>query len=161
LNDEKNTGVSIMFVDEELDHGPIVAQKAVPLSAWPMRASQLEETLMREGGALLARLLPHWIAGEIDARPQNHDLATYSEKIKKEAGLLDLGGNGYANLLKIRAFEGWPGTYAFFERAGKKIRVGILDAHLQNEKLVIDIVKPEGKREMSYEEFLRSGARAL
>ena len=45
----------------------------------------------------------------------------------------------------------------------KKLRVQILDAHLEGlpakERLVIDTVKPEGKKEMSYEAFLRSGAR--
>jgi len=48
----------------------------------------------------------------------------------KEDGLLDLNDDAYKNLLKICAFEGWPGTYAFFERAGIKIRVAIIDAIL-------------------------------
>ena len=163
LNDEKETGVSILVVDEEIDHGPIVAQKKVapPAGGWPPHLSELEEKLMREGGKLLSQILPQWVAGEIDAHEQNHDIATYSEKIEKEDGLLDLSGNAYKNLLKIRAYEGWPGTYAFFERAGKKIRVAILDAHIENDSLAIDRVKPEGKREMSYAEFLRSDARPL
>jgi len=165
LNDEKNTGVSILLLDEEMDHGPLVAQKPVTIE-WPPRASELEHVLMQAGGTLLAQILPQWVAGHIEARAQNHDLATYSEKIEKEDGLLDLNADAYKNLLRIRAYEGWPSTYAFFERpstrsgqATKKIRVQILDAHLDNAKLVIDKVKPEGKREMSYEEFLRSGAK--
>ena len=63
--------------------------------------------------------------------------------------------------LKICAFEGWPGTYTFFERDGKKIRVQILEAHLENGQLVLDTVKPEGKQKMPYSDFARSGARAL
>lgn len=161
LNDEKNTGVSIILLDEEMDHGPLISQKRVTPAIWPTRAPQLEELLMREGGRLLAQILPQWVAGEIEAQEQNHDVATYSEKIKKEDGLLDLKADAYKNLLKIRAYDGWPGTYAFFERNGKNVRVSILDAHLADEKLVIDAVKPEGKREMKYEEFLRSGARPL
>ena len=47
-----------------------------------------------------------------------------------------------------------------FERSGKR-SVGILDAHIENGKLVIDTVKPEGKREMTYEEFLRSAPSRL
>src|SRR3989338_5872428 len=160
LNDERHTGVSIILLDEEMDHGPIVAQKPVTVE-WVPHASELEHVLMQAGGRLLAQILPQWVAGNIEAREQNHDLATYSEKIEKEDGLLDLNADAYKNLLKIRAFEGWPSTYAFFERNKKKIRVQILDAHLDNEKLVIDKVKPEGKREMSYEEFLHSGARPL
>ena len=165
LNDEKTTGVSVMVVTEGMDEGPIVAQKKLEIKPWPLANSELERILLQAGGILLAQILPQWIAGEIDAHEQNHDVATYAEKISKEDGLLDLSADPYKNLLKIRAYEGWPGTYAFFERRGKsasrRIRVVILDAHLQNEKLVIDRVKPEGKKEMPYEEFLRSGATPL
>jgi methionyl-tRNA formyltransferase len=159
LRDEKETGVSIMLLDEQMDHGPLLAQKKVFVDPWPSRGRVLDDLLAREGGALLAKTLPLWVAGEIEPQEQNHDLATYTEKFTKEDGLLDLKDNPYRNLLKVRAFEGWPGTYALFERAGKRIRVQILDAHLDGSRFVIDIVKPEGKKEMPYEDFLRSGAK--
>ncbi len=175
LHDERETGVTIMRVDEEMDHGPIVAQKKVPVPGWstsasphrdgPPKNSELEQLLVPEGGRLLAQILPEYVAGNIEPREQNHDLATYSEKFSKADGLLDLDDDAYKNLLKIKAFEGWPGTYAFFERpsthsgqATKKIRVQILDAHLDADNLVIDTVKPEGRREMPYADFIRSGA---
>lgn len=161
LNDERATGVSIMLVNEAMDEGPIVAQKKIEVEPWPLGNAALETILLQEGGKLLAQILPQWVAGEVDAHEQNHDVATYSEKIKKEDGLLDLKADSYKNLLKIRAYEGWPGTYSFYERGGKKIRVAIIDAHIENNKLVIDRVKPEGKKEMAYEEFLRSGVKPL
>jgi methionyl-tRNA formyltransferase len=159
LKDEKETGVSIMLLDEELDHGPLLAQKKVPIDPRPAHGKLLDGLLAREGGKLLAQTLPLWLGDEIEPQEQNHDLATYTEKFTKEDGLLDLSGDAYKNLLKIRAFEGWPGTYATFERAGKELRVQILDAHIQNNKLAIDLVKPEGKKEMSYDAFLHSGAK--
>jgi methionyl-tRNA formyltransferase len=158
VNDDKKVGVTVMLLDEEMDHGPIVAQKTIN-APWPPRAPELERILMHEGGKLLAQVLPLWVRGEIDAHEQNHDVATYCEKIEKEDGLLDLSVDPYKNLLKIRAYEGWPGTYAFFERSGKKIRVQILDAHVESDTLVIDSVKPEGKKSMPYTDFLRSGAK--
>lgn len=161
LNDEKVTGVTIMLVSEGMDEGPIVAQKKIEVEPWPLGNSALESKLLLEGGKLLAQILPQWVKGEIDAHEQNHDIATYAEKITKEDGLLDLQADAYKNLLKIRAYEGWPGTYTFFERGGKKIRVAIIDARVENNKLVIERVKPEGKKEMAYEEFLRSGAKPL
>lgn len=161
LNDERTTGASIILIDDQMDHGPIVAQKRVELAKWPIKNSELERTLMQEGGALLAAMLPRWVAGEIIAQEQNHDVATYCGKFSKEDGLLDLSADPYKNLLKIYAFEGWPGTYAFFERVGKQIRVSIQDAHLEHGKLVIDYVKPEGKGVMLYEDFLRSGAQPV
>ncbi len=161
LHDEREVGVTIMRVDVEMDHGPIVAQKKISLLEWPIKNSELEALLVPAGGALLAQILPHYVMDEIEAREQNHDLATFSEKFEKEDGFLDLKGDAYKNLLKIRAFEGWPGTFAFFERGGKKIRVHILKAHLERGKLILDVVKPEGKREMPYADFLNSGAQPL
>lgn len=161
LNNERDTGVSVILIDEEMDHGPLVAQKKVQLSEWPLKNSELENILVPLGGALLAQILPEYVAGTIEPVEQNHDVATYSGKFSKDDGLLDLKGDVLENLRKIYAFEGWPGTYAFFERAGKKIRVAILDAHIEGRALVIDTVKPEGKNVMSYEEFARSGAKPL
>lgn len=155
LNDEKNTGVSVMLVDVKMDHGPIIAKRAIAVSDWPPRGRELDALLSKEGGKLLAHILPHWVRNEIEPQEQNHDIATYSNLFKKEDGLLDLeNGDPYQNLLKIRAFDGWPGTYAFFVKDGKQIRVKILDAHLENDRLVIDIVKLEGKKEIRYEDFI-------
>jgi methionyl-tRNA formyltransferase len=159
LNDDKETGVSIMRMDEAMDHGPLLAQKKVPIDPWPPRGKEIDDRLAREGGKLLAQVLPFWTERKIQAQEQNHDLATYSRKFEKEDGLLDLKKDAYQNLLKIRAFEGWPGTYAFFERSRKQIRVQILDAHLAGNSLIIDTVKPEGKKEMPYADFLNSGAK--
>lgn len=160
LNDERTTGATIIVLDEEMDHGPIVAQKKIdvppPAGGWPPRASELEEVLARGGGKLLADVMPHWVQGDIEAQEQNHDIATYTRKFTKQDGELDLSADPYQNLLKIRAFEGWPGTYSFFEQNGKKIRVKILDADVTNGALHIHRVIPEGKREMSWEEFDRS-----
>ncbi|MBI5645244.1 methionyl-tRNA formyltransferase [Candidatus Kaiserbacteria bacterium] len=160
LSDEKRTGITIIQVDEEMDHGPIVAQKEIVLE-WPPRLAQMEKTLLHAGGKLLADIVPEWVSESIDAHPQNDDLATYCEKFSKEDGFLNLKDDPYKNLLKIRAFESWPGTYAMFSRNGKPVRVKILDAYVGNGSLVIDRVVPSGKKEMPYEEFVRSGAKSV
>ncbi len=156
--DDREVGTSIILLDEKLDHGPLVAQKKISPSEWPPRAKELEELLTHESARLLADIMPHWVAGELETREQNHDIATQCPAYTKGDGLLNLADDAYKNFLKIRAFDTTVGTYTFFERGGKKIRVQILDAHLVGSKLVISKVKPEGKREMGYEEFLRSGA---
>jgi len=161
LAGDSTTGVTVMLLDDAMDHGPVIAQKRIELSDPPPRNSELERILMPAGGALLAQMLPRWIAGDIEATPQNHDVATYCQKFTKEDGALDLSGDARFNLLKIRAFEGWPGTFAFFERAGKRLRVQILEAHLEQGALAIDYVKPEGKGVMNYADFARSGARPV
>ncbi|MCR4306409.1 MAG: hypothetical protein NUV42_00400, partial [Candidatus Yonathbacteria bacterium] len=60
------------------------------------------------------------------------------------------------NYRKIRAFDEWPRAYFFSERKGQKIRVVIKDARLENGKLVITKVLPEGKKEMDYTDFQRN-----
>lgn len=162
LEDARETGVTVMLVDEKMDHGPVVAQRKVTVPNWPPRGRELDALLSREGGKLLAEILPLWVRDDIESHEQNHDVATYSTLFKKEDGALDLvNGDPYKNLLKIRAFDGWPGTYSFFEKNGERIRVQILDAHIENGKLVPDTVKPEGKKEMPYRDFAHSGARPI
>ena len=162
LTDEKETGVTIMQLDEKMDHGPILVQKKILATPWPPHAIDLEETLAREGGQLLAQVLPEWVAGKVDAQLQDDTKATYCTKIEKKDGEIDIvKGAARENLLKIRGLEGWPGTFTFFERGGQRIRVGIIDAHIENDALVIDLVKPEGKKEMPYKEFQNSGAKPV
>jgi len=170
LTNEQPTGVTVMQIDEKMDHGPIIAQASVEVEEWPVRAKLLEGILANEGASLLAEVIPQWMNGKIIPYMQDDALATLCPKIHKEDGEINLAGDADENLRKIRAFEGWPGTYSFFERGsksappagGRRIRVAILDAHLGDDgTLVIDTVKPEGKTEMPYEDFLRSGAKPL
>lgn len=157
LEDEKHIGVSIMLLDAEMDHGPLIAQEEVSAPTWPMRGRELDALLASRGAALLARVLASWVEGTIEAKPQDHEKATYCRVFSKQDGLLDLLDEGRRNLLKIRAFDGWPGTYFFTERHGRQIRVAVTEAHVEGQRLIVDKVIPEGKREMSYIDFTRGG----
>ncbi len=156
LNDERETGVSIMLLDVELDHGPILAQKeiAIQIDAWPLRGKELDRILGEAGASLLVETIPKWIQGEITPIDQNHNEATFCTKITKEMGELDLTADPYQNLLKIRAFDGWPGTFFFHERDGKRIRIKVAEAHIENGELKITRIIPEGRNEMDYENFI-------
>ncbi len=157
LADEKNTGVSIMVLDEEVDHGPVVAQASVTPEEWPLRASLLEEMLATIGGELLAETYAPWINGSISAEPQTHQEATFTKKIEKADGELSLADDGYQNYLKYCAYDGWPGVFFMHEKnSGEKIRVKITDATYQDGAFVPLKVIPEGKKEIDYETFLRS-----
>jgi methionyl-tRNA formyltransferase len=140
LADDREIGVSIMRLDKEMDHGPIVAQEKMNLFSaaperatdansnnkeaalsnshenWPISSSALEDMTAHFGGALLGRIIPDWISGKITEKDQDHTQATYCEKIIKEDGLIDLNADPYSNYLKICAYAGWPGTFFFQER---------------------------------------------
>ena len=155
LGDIKQTGVTIMLVDEEMDHGPIIAQAEITVEDWPPKASALRELLAHVGGELLAETIPLWLEKKIPPEEQDESKATYTLKIKKDDGLIDLNDDSYENFKKIRAFDMWPGTYFFTLRGDKEVRVKIADAEFKDGKLVITRIIPEGKKEMSYQDFLR------
>ena len=159
LEDMNPTGISIMILTAGMDEGPLLTQEKIliPEEAWPIHGNELDELLAKRGGELLAKTIPEWTLGNITPQEQAHEEATYSTKITKEMGHIDLAGDPYQNLLKIRAFDGWPGTYFFTEKAGKQVRIKIIDAELaDNGSLKITRVVPEGKKEMSFEDFMRS-----
>lgn len=157
------TGVTVMLIDEEVDHGPIVAQEKITIENWPPKGSELEETLGTLGGKLIAKTIPLWVAGSITPTEQNHDEATYTKKMTKGSGHIDLADDPIRMYRKIRAFDIWPRAYFLTERGGREIRIIVTEAHFiqQNDllgggdKLVVDRVIPEGKKEMAYEDFLR------
>ncbi len=156
IQDEKKTGVSIILLDSKTDHGPILAQASVDIENWPPKASVLEDILAKEGGKLLAEVIPLLCSKKIEAEEQNHEEATFTKKLLKEDGLIDLNDDPYKNFLKIRAYDTWPGTFFFVDKNNKKIRIKIVDAEFKNGELLITSVIPEGKKEISYQDFLRN-----
>ena len=155
LNDEKNVGVTIMQIEEEMDAGPIIVQKKVMVEKWPIGRKELEKVLAIEGARLFTHILPEWLAGVIDPIMQNENNATYCTKITKKDGLVGLDEDPRKNLLKIKAYEEWPTAYFLLEDK----RGIITEANITEGKLQIKKVIPEGKREMPYEDFLRGQKR--
>ncbi|MDA8596933.1 formyltransferase family protein [Candidatus Pacebacteria bacterium] len=151
-------GVTIIQLDEKMDHGPIVAQQALKIAPenWPLAGCQLDQALGQLGGSLLAAVIPSWVAGKIDPLPQDHSAATFCKKLNKADSELEIdpynlptGDAAYHALLKIRAYDGWPGT--FFMHDGKRIK--ITDAALINDALQINRIIPEGKQVMRFADY--------
>ncbi len=154
LNNEKEVGVSIMLIDEQVDHGAIVAQKKVDIKNWPIGFLSLQDKLAKEGSKLLAETLSDWIKGKIKPKAQDDSEATFTKKVEKQDGLIDLTMNPYNNYLKILAYEEWPKTYFEVSKNGSKMRVIIKSAIWKNGTLEILRVIPEGRKEMDYKAFL-------
>ncbi len=152
---ENETGVTIMKIDAEVDHGPIVAQKVVPLTEWPPYYGDLEQTLAKEGARLFAETVTKWVAGKIVAQDQFHSGATFTKKFLKDDLWISLDDDAQKNLRKIRAFSGNRGVYFFVKQGERDIRVIVTKASIKDGLLEIEKVKPEGKKEMSYADFER------
>lgn len=124
LAGDKEIGVTIMLVDEEMDHGPILINSKLKIQN--LKYEELEEVLIKESAKLLIETLPKWINGKIKPIPQKHDQAIYCQMIKKEDGKINWNESVEIIDRKIRALNPWPGTY--FEVCNKKFKV--LDAEV-------------------------------
>ncbi|MEW5907598.1 MAG: methionyl-tRNA formyltransferase [Patescibacteria group bacterium] len=151
------TGVSIILMDEQMDHGPIIASKELEIDTSKLKLynKELEEKLAELGARLFMETIEDWIEGKIKPRDQNHSQATYTKKITKKDGLIDLNESAEIIERKIRAFTPWPAAYFFIEKIGKKKRIIITSAEIKNSRLFIKKIKPEGKKEMNLEDFLK------
>ena len=112
LNDNYETGVTIMKMDVGLDTGDILNQEATPIGAED-NAITLHDRLARMGAELLVRTIPDYVAGNIQPRPQPADGITFAPKIKKEDGHLDWSQPARAVWNRIRGLVPWPGAFTF------------------------------------------------
>lgn len=146
LTDERNTGATIIRMDSEMDHGPVVGMRSVDTVDWPLTADVLGNEIVKAGANLISEILPKWINGEIKEIEQDHSQASFTQKINKEDGEINLNDDPYKNFLKIQAYHVWPS--AFFFSKGKRIK--ITKASYKDGVLSILRVIPEGKKEMDF-----------
>jgi methionyl-tRNA formyltransferase len=179
LEGATTTGISLMLMDAGIDSGSIVAQQ--------------EETILQgdTGGALTARLfhkgadmmrefLPLWMCAKIHAVPQDDSKATYTKKLSKADGVLDLSLPAKILERRVRAFIPWPTCNVIW--GGKRLKVlgahpmtmlttvpmgtpvgtvvavtGSLSPGIVTGQgiLVLEILQLEGKKPVAAEEFLQ------
>ena len=153
LNGDEETGVSIQQMEYKLDSGAILREEKIDIGINDTK-EELRETLINLGANVLAEILPQIKNKEIVPTPQDESKASFCKKINKEDGEIDINGDAKENWNKYRAYAGWPGTFFFIEKNGKKIRVKIKHASYLNNIFTINRVVPEGKKEISYTEFI-------
>jgi methionyl-tRNA formyltransferase len=106
---ESETGVTIMRVDEELDHGPILSIARTRIGAGE-RASELSPRLAKIGADAMLSTLGG--LDRIGETPQDHSQATYAPKIEKAEGEIRWSVSATTIYDKFRAFDPWPGVFA-------------------------------------------------
>jgi methionyl-tRNA formyltransferase len=153
LEDRKKTGVTIILMDEKMDHGPILERRILNIKEWPNK-NDLEKQMAVMGAEMLVSLIPKWFKNDIVKKEQEHPDATFTKKIKKEDGLIEIKNlESRQTFLKIQALNPWPGAYFFIEHLNKKTRIKITKAEFVGGKTLIKKVIPEGKKEMTFEDF--------
>ncbi len=133
------TGVTIMRMDEQLDHGPILATSATDIGARE-DAVALTSRLAALGAGVLVDTLAH--PEEINAVEQDHGAATVTRRLSKEDGMLGWEMGALEIDRRVRALQPWPGATL----PTKKGRVKVLSGHVEGDRYVPDVVQLPGKR---------------
>ncbi|HEV7701979.1 MAG TPA: methionyl-tRNA formyltransferase [Candidatus Paceibacterota bacterium] len=149
LNGDTETGVTIQKMEYKMDTGPVIAVEKTQISP-DEKAPELRKRLIQQGGELLVKTLSKLLSGEIKETIQNEAEATYSTKIKKEDGLIDLSDDPTKNYNKFRAYATWPRTFFFNPPTGGGKRIIITKAKLENGKFMIEKIIPENGKESDY-----------
>jgi methionyl-tRNA formyltransferase len=139
LAGDSETGVTIMRMDEQLDHGPILATRSVEIGAHE-DAGALTSRLAVLGAALLVETLEH--LEERKAVEQDHQAATVARRLSREDGELEWEMGALEVDRRVRALQPWPGATL----PTKKGRVKVLSGHVEGDRYVPDVVQLPGRR---------------
>jgi len=151
LNGDTETGIAIQKMVYKMDAGPIIAMEKVAINP-DEHATELRKRLIKVGGDLLVKTLNTNPTPYQRLQIQDETQATNCKKIKKEDGLLNEADSEEQKYNKFRAYSLWPRTFFFKDDK----RIIITDAKLEDGKFVIKKVLPEGKKEISYLDFLKN-----
>jgi len=173
---DRETGITVMYMDEGLDTGDILLQRSVDIQPNDTGGS-LHDRLAQITPEALLEALRLLAAGKAWRIPQDNARATYAPKLKREHGQIDWSESAEAIERKIRAYNPWPGAFMKVSSQNLKIfSASVVDLNdqpgqiLRSDKdlivatgkgaLSLAEVQLEGRRRMTAAEFLR-GHRAL
>ena len=174
MNGERETGVTIMWMNERLDAGDILLQESTPIDPEENYGS-LHDRLSKMSARLTVKALQLLERGEAPRIPQDEDKATYAEPITKEETVIDWKEPAEKIHNLVRALSPKPGAQAFISRNRfkiyktrlsegegepgsilvKDIKRGILKIACREKSVEILEIQPEGKRVMDVASFLR------
>lgn len=163
LSGDKTSGLTIIKMDKEMDHGPVVSTKEISLSGQDT-FDTLSKKMFELGAQELVKITPDFVSGKIKPREQDHSQATYTHIIRKEDGYFEINNPPPLEKLDrmIRAYYPWPtawtrlrprsatasrGEQGFGGQAQLK---GKIIKFLPNR-----MVQLEGKKPVPFEDFLR------
>lgn len=153
-------GVSIVTLAEKFDQGRLIAQKKIPITSGDW-SDPLRTKLFALGGNLLVALLPDYLSGKIKGKPQPTMPTPYARRLTRQDGfepwdqITDASGSAAARIeRKLRGFSPWPGLWTIIKIKNEDKRLKILSAHLEAKKLILDKVQLEGKKPVSFLQFI-------
>ena len=120
MNLDKETGISIMKINENLDEGPVCSQYSLIITE-KMNAEELSEKLSQLASEKILDILDNIYDGNIKFIEQEHSKATYAKKIQKVEGKINWDENADKIIGKINGLYSYPG--AFFSYNGERYKI--------------------------------------
>jgi methionyl-tRNA formyltransferase len=139
LAGDGETGVTIMRMDEQLDHGPVLAARTISIQPGE-DATALTERLAEAGAALLVETIAR--LDEVQAAEQDHSKATLAPRLTRPDGAMEWEMGAEEIDRRVRALQPWPGATLPTKRG----RVKVLKGHVEGARYVPDMVQLPGKR---------------
>lgn len=110
----KETGITIMYMNEKMDEGDIISQIKTPILERDT-ASTLHDRLSLMGRDILLETLPSIFAGTNERIKQDNSLATYGFNIKREDEKIDFKRKSLEIFNQVRGLNAWPGAYTLLD----------------------------------------------
>lgn len=144
LNNDEKTGVCSMLIEKSMDTGDILSCIEMAITD-TTTIEDVHDTLADKASQLITDTLLNYESLYKNRVQQDESKATYTKKINKEMGKIDFTDKAINIDLKIRAFKGWPGTYAMLEGQNVKIhKISIINKYNNTKEGVIDKVDDSG-----------------
>ncbi len=173
LNGDKETGVTIMYMDEGCDTGDIITQAKLPIEPFDT-GETLHDKVAALGAKLLVETLPSVIDGTAVRTPQDHSESTYVGMMDRELGKLDFSRPAAELERYVRGLYPWPGTFMYIDGKLIKIKKAFVKPEdskeapgtvLKSDGMTLDIacadgilavteLQPEGKKAMAAKDYL-------
>jgi methionyl-tRNA formyltransferase len=119
-NGEEVSGVTIMLMDEQVDHGPILSKQGLVITS-DDTFTTLSQKMATEGSRLLLNTLTQYLGKEIVPQPQDHAQATFTTLISKDDGKVDFSKSAQEIYNLYRAFTPWPGVWCLWNKKRLKL----------------------------------------
>ncbi len=149
LQNKNNTGVTIIKMDEQMDHGPIVKQKQIHIdeNIWPVSTLELANILAKDSANLLIETFKDYQDNNQEYIEQDHNKATYTKMIdKKDAQIFPDAESINDIYIKYQAYKHWPEIY-YINKENKRVKIKKMSP--KNIERVIE----EGKKESDFKGF--------
>lgn len=173
INGDKETGITIMYMDYGMDNGDIIEQTAIEITELDT-AESLFDKLSNLGASFLMEVLPKILSGHITPIKQNEEEATFSYNIKPEDEIIDFTKKSQEVYNQIRGLNSWPVAYTILDDKRMKVwesKIGDIKTdrepgvitntsndgiHVQtkDKEIILTVIQPEGKKKMLARDYL-------